>query len=135
MKARPVVQGCREDEAQIRADAPAGSRDALYLALAAAAQKGWGAGSCDAVAAYLQSGNADRLLLLKMPAKNPSPGTLPGEIAMGTGAIYGTPDAGRQWYLYAQKVFAELRLVESRLEKGLYLLLRRARTCRRDPLP
>ena len=87
MKARLVVQGCQEDKAQIRTDAPTGSRDALYLTLAAAAQKGWDIGSYDAMAAYLQSGNIDGLLLLKMPARNLPPGTSPGEIAMATGAI------------------------------------------------
>eukprot|EP00959_Pyramimonas_sp_CCMP1952_P086684 1812941-Pyramimonas_sp.AAC.1 len=35
---------------------------------------------------------------------------------MATGAIYGARDAGRQWYLYAQKVFADHGLVESKLE-------------------
>eukprot|EP00959_Pyramimonas_sp_CCMP1952_P387647 8124329-Pyramimonas_sp.AAC.1 len=55
-----------------------------------------------------------------MPAKNPPPGTQPSEIAMATGAIYGTRDAGRQRYLCAQKVFAEHGLVESKLEKGFY---------------
>eukprot|EP00959_Pyramimonas_sp_CCMP1952_P316956 6634229-Pyramimonas_sp.AAC.1 len=39
---------------------------------------------------------------------------------MATGAIYGTRDAGRQRHLYAQKVFAEHGLVESKLEKGHY---------------
>ena len=120
MKARLVVQGCQEDKSQIRTDAPTGSRDALYLTLAAAAQSGWDLSSYDAMTAYLQSGNIERLLLLRMPAKNPPPGTAPGEIVMATGAIYGTRDAGRQWYLYAQKVFREHGLIESKLEKGLY---------------
>eukprot|EP00959_Pyramimonas_sp_CCMP1952_P325331 6809547-Pyramimonas_sp.AAC.1 len=53
-----------------------------------------------------------------MPAKNPPPGAQPGEIVMATGVIYGARDAGRQWYLYAQEVFAEHGLVESKLEKG-----------------
>ena len=88
--------------------------------MAAAAQKDWDLSSYDAMTAYLHSGNIDRLLLLRMPAKNPPPGTQPGEVVMATGAIYGTRDAGRQWYLYAQKVFAEHGLVESKLEKGLY---------------
>eukprot|EP00959_Pyramimonas_sp_CCMP1952_P446709 9353701-Pyramimonas_sp.AAC.1 len=39
MQARLVVQGCQEDKSQIRTDAPTGSRGALYLALATAAQK------------------------------------------------------------------------------------------------
>ena len=40
---------------------------------------------------------------------------------MAAGAIYGTRDAGRQWYLYARKVLAAAGLQESRLEKGLYM--------------
>eukprot|EP00959_Pyramimonas_sp_CCMP1952_P147008 3077015-Pyramimonas_sp.AAC.1 len=53
MKARLVAQGCQEDKSQIRADAPAGSRGALYLTLAAAAQKDWGISCYDATTAYL----------------------------------------------------------------------------------
>eukprot|EP00959_Pyramimonas_sp_CCMP1952_P273805 5723242-Pyramimonas_sp.AAC.1 len=120
MEASLVVQGCQEEKSQIRADAPTGSRGALYLTLAAAAQKDWDVSSCDAMTAYLQSGNIERLLLLRMPANNPPPGTQPGEIAMATGAIYGARDAGRQRYLHAQKIFAEHGLVESKLEEGLY---------------
>eukprot|EP00959_Pyramimonas_sp_CCMP1952_P462663 9483629-Pyramimonas_sp.AAC.1 len=39
---------------------------------------------------------------------------------MATGAIYGTRDAGRQWYLHARKIFKGHGLFESKLEKGLY---------------
>ena len=87
MKARLVVQGCQEDKSHIRADAPAVSRGALYLTLAAAAQKGGDVSSYDAMTAYLQSGNIERLLLLRMPAKNPPPGTQPGEIVMAAGRV------------------------------------------------
>eukprot|EP00959_Pyramimonas_sp_CCMP1952_P330509 6920860-Pyramimonas_sp.AAC.1 len=69
--------------------------------------------------AYQQSGHIERLLLLRMPAKNPPLGTQPGEIATAAGAIYGARDAGKQRHLYAKKVFAEHGLVESMLEKGL----------------
>eukprot|EP00959_Pyramimonas_sp_CCMP1952_P277031 5791196-Pyramimonas_sp.AAC.1 len=55
-----------------------------------------------------------------MPAKNPPPGTRPGGVDKAAGAIYGARDAGRQRYLYSQKVFAEHGPVESKLEKGLY---------------
>eukprot|EP00959_Pyramimonas_sp_CCMP1952_P175829 3674101-Pyramimonas_sp.AAC.1 len=55
MKARPVAQGCQEDMSQIRTDAPAGSRGALCLTLAPAAQKDWDISSYDAMTAYLHS--------------------------------------------------------------------------------
>eukprot|EP00959_Pyramimonas_sp_CCMP1952_P249116 5207598-Pyramimonas_sp.AAC.1 len=42
IKARLVAQGYQGGKSQIRAGAPAGSRGALYLTLAAAAQKDWG---------------------------------------------------------------------------------------------
>eukprot|EP00959_Pyramimonas_sp_CCMP1952_P144596 3026357-Pyramimonas_sp.AAC.1 len=63
MKARLAVQGRQEGEAQMRAGALAGSREAFYLTLAAAARAGWDCASCDAVAAHLQSANFDGLLL------------------------------------------------------------------------
>ena len=36
------------------------------------------------------------------------------------GAIYGTKDAGKVWYLYLRGKLKGLGLIESRLEKGLY---------------
>ena len=87
------------------------------------------------MAAYLQSGNIDRILLLLMPAKNPPPPpeTEPGEIAMATGFIYGTRDTGLQRYLYARKVFREQGWSRSSSRRGYYiLLLRRAGPRRRD---
>eukprot|EP00959_Pyramimonas_sp_CCMP1952_P280521 5863766-Pyramimonas_sp.AAC.1 len=62
MEARLVAPGCQEDKSQIRTDAPAGSRGALYLALVAAAQSGRDLAFYDAMTAYLQSGNIERPL-------------------------------------------------------------------------
>ena len=39
---------------------------------------------------------------------------------MANGAIYGTKDAGRHWYLYLRSVLLAHGMTESRLEKGLY---------------
>ena len=74
-KARLVVQGCQEDEGYIRTD---GSRDAFFMTLSAAAQSGWDYSVFDAQSAYLQSDGIKRLSLLRMPHKNPPPGTKPG---------------------------------------------------------
>eukprot|EP00959_Pyramimonas_sp_CCMP1952_P002908 60195-Pyramimonas_sp.AAC.1 len=46
-------RSCQENKSHIRTDAPTGSRDALYLTLAAAAQSGWDLTSYDAMTAYL----------------------------------------------------------------------------------
>ena len=76
----------------------------------------------DAQSAYLQSDGIERLLLLRMPHKNPPPGTKPGQVFVATGSIYGTRDAGRAWYEHSKKVLEAAGFVESRLEQGLYYL-------------
>ena len=96
-KARLVVQGCQEDKGYIRTDAPTGSRDAFFMTLSAAAQSGWDYSVFDAQSAYLQSDGIEGLLLLRMPQKNPPPGTKPGQVFVATGSIYGMRDAGRAW--------------------------------------
>ena len=123
-KARLVVQGCQEDKGYIRTDAPIGSRDAFFMTLSAAAQSGWDYSVFDAQSAYLQPDGIERLLLLRMPHKNPPPGTKPGQVFVATGSIYGTRDAGRAWYEHCKKVLGAAGFVESRLEQGLYYLHR-----------
>ena len=121
-KARLVVQGCQEDKGYIRTDAPTGSRDAFFMTLSAASQSGWDYSVFDAQSAYLQSDGIKRLLLLRMPHKNPPPGTKPGQVFVATGSIYGTRDAGRAWYEHSKKVLEAAGFVESKLEQGLYYL-------------
>ena len=45
-----------------------------------------------------------------------------GDTEEATGSTYGTCDAGRGWYLYSKEVFKSEGCLESRLEKGFYLL-------------
>ena len=42
-------------------------------------------------------GLPDRLLLLRLPAVRPPPGTVPNQVVRANTAIYGTKDAGRHW--------------------------------------
>ena len=114
-KARLVVQGCQEDKGYIRTDAPTGSRDAFFMTLSAASQSGWDYGVFDAQSAYLQSDGIKRLLLLRMPHKNPPPGTKPEQVFVATGSIYGTRDAGRAWYEHSKKVLEAAGFVESKV--------------------
>ena len=76
-KARLVVQGCQEDPSMMRTKSPTGSRDSLFLVLSCAAQEHWSCGSADAASAYLQAGGKERLLLLRMPKRQPPPGCEP----------------------------------------------------------
>ena len=119
-KASLVVQECQEDKGYIRTDAPTGSRDAFLMKLSAAAQDGWDYNVFDAQSAYLQSGGIERLLLLRMPHKNPPPGTMPGQMFVATGSIYGTRGAGRVWCEHSKKVLEAAGLVESRPKQSLY---------------
>ena len=97
-KARLVVQGCQEDKHQIRSDAPTGSLLGFFVVLAIAAQQGWSLSGYDAASALLQSEGIHRTLLLRMPGKQPPPGTVPFQVLRALGSIYGTRDAGRSWY-------------------------------------
>ena len=118
-KARMVVQGCQENLRDVRGDAPTGSRDAMMLVIAFGSSKGWGLSQWDADSAYLQSEGLDRALLLRLPNPAP-PGHQPGDIVVATGAIYGTKDAGRKWYLHLKKTLESFGIIECALEKGLY---------------
>ena len=88
------------------------------MTLSAAAQNGWDYNVFDAQSAYLQSDGIERLLLLRMPHKNPPPGAKPGQVFVATGSIYGTRDAGRAWNEHSKKVFEAAGFVE----QGLYHL-------------
>ena len=121
-RARLVVQGCQEKATSLRTDSPTGSRDALLLTIAAASQKGWSWLLADAQGAYLQSGDIERLLLLRLPSGLVCPGTVPNQVVIASGAIYGTRDAGRQWYEYSKAAFLRRGWRESKLEKGFYIL-------------
>ena len=85
------------------------------MTLSAAAQDDWDYNVLDAQSAYLQSDGIERLLLLRMPHKNPPPGTKPGQVFVATGSICGTRDAGRASYEHSKKV-----LEAAGLEQGLY---------------
>ena len=76
----------------------------------------------DAQSAYFQSDGIERLLLLRMPHKNPPPGTKPGQVFVATGSIYGTRDAGRARHEHSKKVLEAAGFVESSLEQDLYCL-------------
>ena len=69
----------------------------------------------------MQAEGLDRLLLLRMPAQRPPPGTLPSQILRANSAIYGTKDAGRSWYLPLKKVLETENLTEMQLERCLYV--------------
>ena len=76
----------------------------------------------DAQSAYLQSDGIERLLLFRMPHKNPPPGTKPGQVFVASGSICGTRDAGRAWYEHSKNVLEAGGFVKSRPEQGLYYL-------------
>ena len=86
------------------------------------AQEGWEREGFDAKTAYLQPGAVgkvfNRILMLRLPKAFPPPGKRPGQVVMANGAIYGTKDAGRHWYLYLRAVLLDHGMTESRLEKG-----------------
>ena len=126
-KARLVVVGCQENIHNLRSDAPTGSQLAFHIALSYAAQAGWTAAGFDAKSAYLQSHGIERLLLLRLPARDPPPGTLPNQVVVASGSIYGTRDAGRAFYDHARQIFAKHGFYESRLGKALYFLVHEGR--------
>ena len=95
----------------------------LMMTLAYASQPGWKLTSLDARSAYLQSENITRMLLVRLPGKWAPPGCLPNQVTQALGAIYGTRDAGRSFYLHAKTVLEKHGLVELSLEKSCYALV------------
>ena len=65
-KSRLVVQGCQEDEQNIRSDSPTCSLLSFNLVCAVAVLKGWIIASYDASTAYLKSSGISRLLILRI---------------------------------------------------------------------
>ena len=88
------------------------------MTLTAAAQNGWDYKVFDDQSVYLQSGCIERLLLLRMPHKNPLPGLRLGQVFVATGLTYGTQDEGGAWYEHRQKVFEGVEFAESQLDRG-----------------
>ena len=120
-KARFIVHGCQEKTNDIRSDSPTSSRDRLMLTLIHAAQRGWSVSQCDADCSYLQSEGINRTLVPRMPRRHPPPGQEPGALAIATGAIYGTKDAGRHWYMHLRKHLQQAGFFEPRLERSTYV--------------
>ena len=118
IKCRLVVQGCQEAALDLRTDAPTGSNEALMLTAQMGLQPGWTQDIYDAQTAYLQSGQIDRNLVLRLPREHPEN---PGGLVIALGSIYGTRDAARAWYAHSRKILIEHGFVESRFEKGWYL--------------
>ena len=96
-KSRLVVQGHQEDSRDIRSDSPTASLLAFNLLSAVAVMNGWEVAASDASTAYLQSQGISRLLILRTP-QPPPPGLGPHDLLRAKGSIYGTRDAGRQWW-------------------------------------
>ncbi|CAK0854411.1 unnamed protein product [Prorocentrum cordatum] len=117
-KARLVVQGCQDNDLGIRADAPTRGRDAFWLAAGSAAQHDWGGDFFDAKSACLQAEGIDRALMIEMPLENPPPGTVPGQIFLATGSVYGAKGAGRAWCLHLKAVLSGCQIHGSKLGRG-----------------
>jgi hypothetical protein len=120
-KSRLVVQGCQEDDSEIRSDSPTASLLAFNLICAVAVLKKWAITAADASTAYLQSSGINRLLLLRAP-RPPPPGLEPGQLMRAKGSIYGTKDAGRSWWLLLRSTLISLGWVESKFEAAFFLL-------------
>ncbi|CAE7468223.1 RE2 [Symbiodinium sp. CCMP2592] len=120
-KSRLVVQGCQEDSRDIRSDSPTASLLAFNLLCAVAVMNGWEVAASDASTAYLQSQGISRLLVLRAP-RPPPPGLGPNDLLRAKGSIYGTRDAGRQWWkkLYRSLLDHGWRL--SRIEAAFFIL-------------
>jgi len=75
-KSRLVVQGCQEDETNIRSDSPTCSLLAFNLVCTLAALFCWVIAAFDASTANLQSSGINRLLIPRCP-RPPPPGVHP----------------------------------------------------------
>ena len=120
-KSRLVVQGCQEDEQNIRSDSPTCSLLAFNLVCCISVLMGWVAAAYDASTAYLQSHGIARLLVLRAP-RPPPPGVQPGTLFRARGSIYGTKDAGRSWWIKLLHDAKECGWILSQIELALFYL-------------
>ena len=97
-KSRLVVQGCQEDETNIRSDSPTCSLLAFNLVCTLAALFCWVIAAFDASTANLQSSGINRLLIPRCP-RPPPPGVHLMTLFRARGSIHGTKDAGRRWWM------------------------------------
>ena len=73
----------------------------------------------DAKTAHLQSKGIARLVILRLP-KPPPPGVLVGTYVRAKGAIYGTNNAGRQWWLHLRAILLHNEWRESFYEQCFF---------------
>ncbi|CAE8625872.1 unnamed protein product [Polarella glacialis] len=109
----------------------------LYLVLIAASQSGWTLSFHDAAAAFLQSTGIDRLLLLRMPVRQPPPGVLPGEetgLEKGFYVLHG-PDGPRMLVSTHVDDLAVARIVDDPELANLLAALERELHLRTESLP
>ena len=120
-KSRLVVQGHQEDSRDIRSDSPTASLLAFNLLSAVAVMNGWEVAASDASTAYLQSQGISRLLILRTP-QPPPPGLGPHDLLRAKGSIYGTRDAGRQWWKKLHRTLRKHGWRMSAIEAALFIL-------------
>ena len=120
-KSRLVVQGCQEDDNNIRSDSPTCSLLAFNLVCTIATIMQWIIGAYDASTAYLQSSGISRLLILRAP-QPPPPGVQPGTLFRARGSIYGTKDAGRSWWIKLLHDAKDCGWILSQIELALFYL-------------
>ena len=120
-KSRLVVQGCQEDETNIRSASPTCSLLAFNLVCTLAPLFPWVIFALDASTAYLQSSGIARLLILHCP-RPPPPGVHPMTLFRARGSIYGTNDAGRSWWMKLFRDAIDSGWIASKLEMALFFL-------------
>eukprot|EP00971_Amphidinium_carterae_P189214 3756037-Amphidinium_carterae.1 len=123
-KARLVAQGFREKDQGWERWSPTASAFALHMILVIGSAPNWRVFGFDCRNAYLQSTlQRETVQVLRMPRQEPLvPGTDAGELRVAMRAIYGSIDAGRQWYLHFKNVLREFGVHEMTSEPGMYVL-------------
>lgn len=121
-KARLVVLGnCEKELWRVRTDAPTLSELGTHLVFQYAASWGTPLEQGDIKQAFLNSTPMTREVYL-VPPKEGLTGVRPGELLRPKVTPYGFCDAPRAWWKELERILTGCGWVESKLERGLYLL-------------
>ena len=115
VKARLVARGNFE-QLKVQSDSPAGGRDALHVALAIGASRGWIPKTSDVKNAFLQGKSINRDVYLMPPPDQRKPGIIWKVLK----CVYGLDDAGRNWFLKVESDLKAMKCIQSKVDPCLF---------------
>ena len=116
-KARLVIRGFEEDNVPV-SDSPTAQKSLARMCLAICNWKQWEIKSLDVRAAFLQSNDIDRIVLMKPPKEFRKDGDIVWKIKK---PIYGLNDGARKWFITMKKKLSNCGCTSLKLDPSVYV--------------